>query len=453
MTDIDLHTPTKALDLPSLSAQDFERQHIWHPYAKLPNPHTPILVQKAQGVHLYTTHGTLIDGISSWWAACLGYGVPSIDNAIKSQLDNMAHIMFGGLTHTPAINLGKKLLTLLNTHARFAHFDALFFADSGSVAVEVALKMALQFFDGARRQFATTRTGYHGDTWHAMSVSDPNQMHAKFAKSLPIQHFLPSPPIHFSKHDAQILDEFFAQHGNTLAGFIIEPILQGAGGMRVYDAAYLHHLRILCNQYGVLLIFDEIATGFGRLGAWFAFELAGVLPDIITLGKALTAGYMSMGAVATSKQVASVVGQNPLMHGPTFMANPLACSVACSAIDRLIQIDAPTQALRIGNILAHKLTIQRPWLQQVRHIGAVVALECVHGIEQGIFSQICARHSIWVRPFANVCYLMPAFIMDDKTVQMLCDNLIKALDEYFASTHASDNSGNCNDGNYRGGAV
>ena len=294
------------------STSDFDQQHLWHPYASLPPTYSNIVIDRAEGIYIITEDGTrLIDGMSSWWASVHGYNHPKLNDALTQQLGKMAHVMFGGLTHQPAIDLGKKLLDIVP-----AGLDAIFYADSGSIAVEVALKMALQYQVAAerptKRQFASTHSGYYGDTWHAMSVCDPiNGMHSLYGKQLPMQHFVPAPPLGFERaltaEDRTALSEFFVEQGTQLAGFIIEPIIQGAGGMRFYSPEYLQLLRQLCDEHDVLLIADEIATGFGRSGKLFACEHAGISPDIMTIGKALTGGYMTFAATLCTLKIADTI--------------------------------------------------------------------------------------------------------------------------------------------------
>lgn len=424
----------------------FDRTHLWHPYASLPPAYDNHLISHADGVRLYMADGTpLIDGMSSWWASIHGYNHPTLNHAITEQIDKMSHVMFGGLTHEPAITLGKKLLGITPKN-----LTKIFYADSGSVAVEVALKMALQYQLAKERPhkntFASTHSGYHGDTWHAMSVCDPiNSMHAIYGKQLPTQHFLPSPPMGFDTplDDATRLamDRFFGQYHHQLAGFIIEPIVQGAGGMRFYSPEYLAHLHALCNYYEVLLICDEIATGFGRSGAMFGVNHANICPDIMTLGKALTGGYMSFGATMTTDKVANAIYDSPyahLMHGPTFMGNPLACSVASASIDLVWQTDTPTIARTMQNKLHHHLQELATWdtVANVRTLGAIAVIEMKEPIHMATFQALLPKYGIWVRPFGKLVYLMPAYVMNDEDLKQLCHQLSKLLQEYFTLTNA-----------------
>lgn len=427
------------MDLDDL--QHFDRTHLWHPYASLPPTYDNHLITHADGVRLYMADGTaLIDGMSSWWASIHGYNHPTLNHAITTQLGKMSHVMFGGLTHTPAIELGKRLLAMTPKN-----LTKIFYADSGSVAVEVALKMALQYQLSRglphKNTFGSTHSGYHGDTWHAMSVCDPiNSMHTLYGKQLPAQYFLPSPPMGF--HTA--LDEttkgqmeaFFGRYHDKLAGFIIEPIVQGAGGMRFYSPEYLSHLHALCRYYDVLLICDEIATGFGRSGAMFGVGHAGICPDIMTLGKALTGGYMSFGAVMTTDKLSTTLheGDYPaLMHGPTFMGNPLACKVACASLDLVLQHNTPTIAHAMQDKLATHLKELDTWneVADVRTLGAIAVIEMKEPIHMATFQALLPKYGIWVRPFGRLVYLMPAYVMSDEDLGRLCGGLVELLRVYF----------------------
>lgn len=431
----------------SQKAQIFDRTHLWHPYASLPPAYDNHLIGHAHGVHLHMADGTaLIDGMSSWWASVHGYNHPTLNQAIIEQLGKMSHVMFGGLTHEPAIKLGEKLLGITPKS-----LTKIFYADSGSVAVEVALKIALQYqlAQGLphKNTFGSTHSGYHGDTWHAMSVCDPiNSMHAIYGKQLPVQHFLPSPPMGFDTplDDATRLsmDRFFGRYHDKLAGFIIEPIVQGAGGMRFYSPAYLSHLHALCQYYDVLLICDEIATGFGRSGEMFAVNHANICPDIMTLGKALTGGYMSFGATMSTDKVADTIHDSDhayLMHGPTFMGNPLACATATASIELICQNDAPNIAKNMQIKLNDHLQVIQSWsmIADIRTLGAIAVIEMTKPINMPIFQQLLPKYGIWVRPFGKLVYLMPAYVMNDEDLKKLCEQLIKLLEEYFYITEKS----------------
>ncbi len=420
---------------------DFDQQHLWHPYASLPPTYPNIVIDRAEGVYLITQDGTrLIDGMSSWWASVHGYNHPVLNAAITEQLGKMAHVMFGGLTHQPAIDLGKKLLAIVPKG-----LEAIFYADSGSIAVEVALKMALQYQVAAKRpnkqQFASTHSGYYGDTWHAMSVCDPiNGMHSLYGKQLPMQHFVAAPPLGFKHHLTQSerdeLTDFFTQHAAQLAGFIIEPIIQGAGGMRFYSPEYLQLLRELCDKHDVLLIADEIATGFGRSGKLFACEHAGISPDIMTVGKALTGGYMTFAATLCTRHIADTIHQSAypaLMHGPTFMGNPLACAVACASIDLVVSYDMPVRAGEMQTLVTQILTpaASIEGVQEVRCLGAVAVIELEQAVDMPLFQALLLEHGIWVRPFGKLVYIMPPYVMTKAELTTLCEALLKVVTSYL----------------------
>ena len=423
------------------STSDFDQKHLWHPYASLPPTYRNIVIDHADGIYIVTQDGTrLIDGMSSWWASVHGYNHPALNEAIVQQLGKMAHVMFGGLTHQPAIDLGKKLLSIVP-----AGLEAIFYADSGSIAVEVALKMALQYQIAANRptkqQFASTHSGYYGDTWHAMSVCDPvNGMHSLYGKQLPMQHFVPAPPLGFERaltsEDRTALSEFFVEHGAQLAGFIIEPIIQGAGGMRFYSPEYLQLLRQLCDEHDVLLIADEIATGFGRSGKLFACEHADISPDIMTIGKALTGGYMTFAATLCTRKVADTIHHSDypaLMHGPTFMGNPLACAVACASIDLILSYDIETRTANMQRTMEQQLSPAAllAGVAEVRCLGAVAVIELETAVDMPIFQSLLIEHGIWVRPFGKLVYIMPPYIITDDELITLCQSLLKVVHTYL----------------------
>ena len=423
------------------STSDFDQKHLWHPYASLPPTYRNIVIDHADGIYIVTQDGTrLIDGMSSWWASVHGYNHPALNEAIVQQLGKMAHVMFGGLTHQPAIDLGKKLLDIVP-----AGLEAIFYADSGSIAVEVALKMALQYQIAANRptkqQFASTHSGYYGDTWHAMSICDPvNGMHSLYGKQLPMQHFVPAPPLGFERaltlEDRTALSQFFVEHGAQLAGFIIEPIIQGAGGMRFYSPDYLQLLRELCDEHDVLLIADEIATGFGRSGKLFACEHADITPDIMTLGKALTGGYMTFAATLCTRKVADTIHHSDypaLMHGPTFMGNPLACAVACASIDLILSYDIEACTANMQAIMEQQLSpaAQLAGVAEVRCLGAVAVIELHEAVDMPIFQSLLIEHGIWVRPFGKLVYIMPPYIITDEELITLCQSLLKVVRTYL----------------------
>ena len=432
----------------SLSANDFDQQHLWHPYASLPPTYPNIVIDHAEGVYIVTEDGTrLIDGMSSWWASVHGYNHPTLNAAMMAQLGKMAHVMFGGLTHQPAIDLGKKLLTIVP-----AGLDAIFYADSGSIAVEVALKMALQYQIAAgfaqKNQFASTQSGYYGDTWHAMSVCDPvTGMHSLYGQQLPTQHFISAPPLGFEREITQSereeLTAFFAKYSHKLAGFIIEPIIQGAGGMRFYSPEYLQLLRQLCDEHNVLLIADEIATGFGRSGKLFACEHAGISPDIMTIGKALTGGYMTFAATLCTRKVADTIHHSKypaLMHGPTFMGNPLACAVACASIDLILSYDIEAHTANMQAIMETQLApaAMLAGVKEVRCLGAVAVIELDEAVDMPTFQTLLIENGIWVRPFGKLVYIMPPYVISDDELVTLCQALLTVVTSYLQQVPVTD---------------
>ena len=425
----------------SLSTNDFDQQHLWHPYASLPPTYPNIVIDHAEGIYIVTNDGMrLIDGMSSWWASVHGYNHPKLNAAMIAQLGKMAHVMFGGLTHQPAIDLGKKLLSIVPDG-----LDAIFYADSGSIAVEVALKMALQYQIAAgcpnKNQFASTHSGYYGDTWHAMSVCDPvGGMHSLYGKQLPLQHFVPAPPLGFERQISQSVCEeltaFFAKHSHQLAGFIIEPVIQGAGGMRFYSPEYLQLLRQLCDEHDVLLIADEVATGFGRSGKLFACEHAGISPDIMTIGKALTGGYMTFAATLCTREVAETISQSDypaLMHGPTFMGNPLACAVACASIDLILSYDIESRTANMQTIMDEQLATAANLngVADVRCLGAVAVIELDEAVDMPVFQSLLIDNGIWVRPFGKLVYIMPPYVISDDELVTLCQALLTVVTIYL----------------------
>ncbi|MGP5647979.1 adenosylmethionine--8-amino-7-oxononanoate transaminase [Psychrobacter celer] len=432
----------------SMSTSDFDHQHLWHPYASLPPTYPNIVIDHAEGIYIVTQDGTrLIDGMSSWWASVHGYNHPVLNAAMTHQLGKMAHVMFGGLTHQPAIDLGEKLLSIVP-----AGLDAIFYADSGSIAVEVALKMALQYQIAAKRpqkcQFASTHSGYYGDTWHAMSVCDPiNGMHSLYGKQLPVQHFVPAPPLGFdralSAAERQALSDFFANNSEHLAGFIIEPVIQGAGGMRFYNPEYLQLLRQLCDAHDVLLITDEIATGFGRSGKLFACEHADISPDIMTVGKALTGGYMTFAATLCTRHIADTIHHSDypaLMHGPTFMGNPLACAVACASIDLILSYDIERRTAEMQAVMESQLApaATLDGVREVRCLGAVAVIELDEAVDMPVFQSLLIENGIWVRPFGKLVYIMPPYVMTDDELVTLCQALLTVVTSYLNQTCATN---------------
>jgi len=415
----------------------FDREHVWHPYTSMTDPAPVRMVRGAAGVHLdLEEYGEVLDGMSSWWAAIHGYAVPELDRALVEQAGRMSHVMFGGLTHEPAIRLAQRLVAMTPDG-----LDKVFLADSGSVSVEVALKMALQFQRGsgrpARRRFLALRGGYHGDTFHPMSVTDPDGgMHAMWGDLLPRHVFADVPPAMGAASTpvetwAAHVADLVASHQEELAGIVVEPLLQGAGGMWPYDAACLGALREIADAHDLVLIFDEIATGFGRTGRLFVSEL--VTPDILCVGKALTGGYMTLAAVLTTDRIARGISASEsgvLMHGPTFMGNPLACAVATASLDLLVARDWRSDVERVGATLTDGLEPWRsaPGVADVRTVGAVGVVQLDHPVDIAKATGAALEAGVWLRPFRDLIYTMPPYACSTADVEAITRAIGRAVE-------------------------
>ncbi|HCH1009402.1 TPA: adenosylmethionine--8-amino-7-oxononanoate transaminase [Vibrio parahaemolyticus] len=422
----------------------FDRHHIWHPYTSTLTPLTCYPVASANGVHIKLEDGTeLVDGMSSWWSTIHGYNHPHLNQAAHQQIDQVSHVMFGGITHQPAISLCKKLLSLAPNN-----LEHVFLADSGSVAVEVSLKMALQYWHakGERRpKFLTLRHGYHGDTFAAMSVTDPdNSMHSLYKGFLPEHIFAESPTCGYSDEwkpeDLADFEHKIDSHHQELAAVILEPIVQGAGGMRIYHPEFLKGVRRLCDKYDLLLIADEIATGFGRTGKLFACEHADIQPDILCVGKALTGGYMTLSATLASKHVADTVcggDAGCFMHGPTFMGNPLACAVATASLELIEQGDWQQQTQQIEMLFSELLPKLEEYdlVKNTRWLGAIGVVETHRPVNMETIQALFVEHGVWIRPFGKLIYMMPPFISKPEDIEKLINAIDAALQrkDCFAS--------------------
>ncbi|WP_038889529.1 adenosylmethionine--8-amino-7-oxononanoate transaminase [Vibrio campbellii] len=414
----------------------FDRQHIWHPYTSTLTPLTCYPVASASGVHIKLEDGTeLVDGMSSWWSTIHGYNHPHLNQAAHQQIDQVSHVMFGGITHQPAISLCKKLLALAPSN-----LEHVFLADSGSVAVEVSLKMALQYWHakGERRpKFLTLRHGYHGDTFAAMSVTDPdNSMHSLYKGFLPEHIFAQSPTCGYwdewKPEDLTDFEHKIETHHQELAAVILEPIVQGAGGMRIYHPEFLKGVRRLCDKHGLLLIADEIATGFGRTGKLFACEHADIQPDILCVGKALTGGYMTLSATLASKHVADTVcggDAGCFMHGPTFMGNPLACAVATASLELIEQGNWQLQTQQIETLFSELLPKLEKYdlVKNTRWLGAIGVVETHRPVNMETIQALFVEHGVWIRPFGKLIYMMPPFISKPEDIEKLVNAIDAAL--------------------------
>lgn len=416
-----------------LPTNTFDQNHIWHPYNKIPNPAPALVVKKTQGsVITLDNNWELIDGMSSWWAAIHGYNHPAIMAAMHTQIDTMPHIMFGGLTHTPAIKLGQLLLQIVPKG-----LNKVFYSDSGSVAMEVAIKMALQYWISLERpeknQLVSLKHGYHGDTFATMAVCDPdNGMHHLFSKSLTQHYFVKAPELSDTADDLNELEALLKKHHTTIAAMTLEPIVQGAGGMRFYRADYLKQAKQLCETYNVLLIADEIATGFGRTGKLFACEWAGITPDILCIGKALTGGNISLAATLCTDQISETISQKLpglLMHGPTFMGNPLACATAIASIELLLNSPWQTQVQTIEERLKQALLPLNGLvgIKEARVLGAIGVIELDREDLAQQVQQAGIEKGIWLRPFGRLVYTMPAFNIPKPQLEKLLNGMVAAV--------------------------
>ncbi|MFE9120241.1 adenosylmethionine--8-amino-7-oxononanoate transaminase [Streptomyces sp. NPDC007172] len=425
------HSPADLLDL--------DRRHVWHPYGPMPNRQEQLLVESASGVRLRLAEPAygqreLIDGMASWWSAVHGYNHPVLNAAVRGQLDRMSHVMFGGLTHEPAVRLAARLVEI--TPEPLQH---VFLSDSGSVSVEVAVKMCLQYWRSVgqprKQRLLTWRGGYHGDTWQPMSVCDPEGgMHELWQGALPRQVFVDAPPAEFDEAYARELREAVARHADEVAAVIVEPMVQGAGGMRFHAPEYLRVLREACDAYGVLLVFDEIASGFGRTGALFAADHAGVSPDVMCVGKALTGGYLSMAATLCTTRVAEGIssGEVPVLaHGPTFMGNPLAAAVALASIDLLLGQDWRGEVKRIEAGLLDGLGAARTieGVRDVRVLGAIGVVQLDHEVDVQAATAAAVREGVWLRPFRDLIYTMPPYVTGEDDLARVCRAVCAAARE------------------------
>jgi len=416
---------------------NYDKNYVWHPYSSM-NSDAPVFpVDSASGVKIKLQDGAeLIDGMSSWWCALHGYNHPVLNKAVTDQLHSMSHIMFGGLTHQPAAQLASTLVEITPQP-----LQTVFFSDSGSVAVEVAMKMAIQYWgalgQAKKQRFVSLRSGYHGDTFAAMSVCDPvTGMHSLFSETLTQQFFVDSPRCLFgepcSEIDIAALRMILEESHQQIAAFILEPIVQGAGGMHFYSADYLIKARQLCDEFNVLLIADEIATGFGRTGKLFACEFANISPDIMCVGKSLTGGYMTLAATLTTNKISQTISDNPpgvFMHGPTFMANPLACAVANASIKLLLESEWQQKIKAIERLLVSGLSqcVGFPQVEDVRVLGAIGVVELKHPVDMKTIQPAFVEQGVWVRPFGKLVYLMPPFIISEVDLKTLTEAVVTVV--------------------------
>ncbi|VFP83467.1 adenosylmethionine--8-amino-7-oxononanoate transaminase [Candidatus Erwinia haradaeae] len=417
---------------------DFDKRHIWHPYTSMTHPLPTYPVVSADGYELTLRDGRrLIDGMSSWWAAIHGYNHPMINQAMNAQISRMSHVMFGGIIHPPAVELCRRLVSTTP-----AGLECVFLADSGSVAVEIAIKMALQYWQARgnpRYEILALRQGYHGDTYGAMAVGDPeNSMHSIYRNYLPSNRFLNAPTRRFEenweKGDETSFFQFFSEHHINIAAVILEPIVQGVGGMRFYHPEYLRLIRMLCDEYEILFIADEIATGFGRTGKWLACNHANITPDILCLGKALTGGMMTLSATLTFRHIADMISNSKagcFMHGPTFMANPLACAAANASLS-LLENNSWCQCVeKISTHLNSGLRplVSHPKVRDVRVLGAIGVVEIVQPVNVSQIQHWFVKHGVWIRPFRNLIYLIPPYIISEEALMTLIDVVSTSLDQ------------------------
>ncbi len=423
--------------LPPDQLMALDRRHVWHPYAAMPNTGPMFAVKSAQGVYLQLETGErLVDGMSSWWTCIHGYNHPRLNRAAQEQMGRMSHVMFGDLTHQPAVQLAHKLVQMTP-----APLQQVFFCDSGSVSVEVAMKLAIQYWhnrgEPQKQHFLTIRNGYHGDTFAAMAVCDPvNGMHHLFRNSLVEQYFADAPQIPFDglweEDDIASFKAILERHQGEIAAAIFEPVVQGVGGMRIYSPQYVRRARELCDQYGVLLILDEIATGFGRTGKLFACDYAGVAPDILCVGKALTGGFMSLAATLTTTHISETFARGEagvFMHGPTFMGNPLACAVALENLTLLESYDWAARISAIEAQLKRELAPCRdlPAVKDVRVLGAIGVVELHEPVDMAAVQPQFVQHGVWLRPFGRLVYTMPPYIIEPEQLEQITQAIYTVL--------------------------